>query len=144
MAGGRPEILNDALMLQICECIATGLSVLSACAYCNISRESYYHWKKLGKEKPDSIYGLFLANIKQADVQGEIRLLTDIQRDASWQSKAWILERRWPKKWGRKNIIKAEPVIKEKPTIVYNVKDLTDAELNKILGEEDSEDEFNT
>lgn len=136
----RPEIINDALMAQICECIAVGMTVLRACAYCNISRETFYQWKIIGKEKPDSVYGLFLENIKQANAKSEFKLLSDIQNDVSWQSKAWLLERKWGKVWGRKNILKVE-AIKEKPTIIYNVKDLSDLELERIIKISDKENE---
>lgn len=110
MAGGRPEILNDTLMAQICECIAIGMTILRACAYCNISRETYYQWKRIGKEKPDSVYGLFIENIKTADAKSEFKLLSDIQNDVSWQSKCWVLERKWPKVWGRKSEVTIKPL----------------------------------
>ena len=106
----RPVILNDTLMTQICDCIAIGMTVLRACAYCNISRDTYYQWKRIGIEKPDSVYGLFLHNIKQANAKSEYKLLTDLQNEVSWQSKCWLLERKWPKIWGKKSEVVIQPL----------------------------------
>lgn len=99
---GRPTILNEEIIKQLYNCILIGMSILRACNYVGISKDTFYEWKKKGMANPDSIYGLLLENIAKAEAGGELKLISDIQKDQSWQSKAWILERRYPEEWSKK------------------------------------------
>jgi hypothetical protein len=59
-------------------------------------------------KKEEEPYTGFLDAIEKAQACAEQDLLAAIKKDTSWQSKAWILERKFPKKWGRKMELKAE------------------------------------
>jgi len=99
---GRPTILDEDMIKQIYKCIVIGMSIARACAYIGVDKQTFYKWKKFGIERPDSVYASLLENIERAESGGELKLISDIQRDASWQSKAWILERRYPDEWSRR------------------------------------------
>ncbi|EMO56396.1 hypothetical protein LEP1GSC161_0022 [Leptospira santarosai str. CBC1416] len=43
--------------------------------------------------------------------------MSDIQKSDSWQAKAWILERRWPEEWGRKDKLSVEKEVQQ--VVVY-------------------------
>ena len=104
------EIISVEIITKVCNAVKLGMSIGRAATYAGISRQSYYDWRKLGKEKPDSMYGLFLENIRKAESEAEIKLLIDIQKDEAWQSKAWILERRFPNEWGRKDALSVKAI----------------------------------
>jgi hypothetical protein len=56
---------------------------------------------------------------------GEAALLKNIVDADDWKSCAWILERRWPERWARKDCIIVKGARKD-------LANLTDAELDEI------------
>ncbi|WP_243399451.1 hypothetical protein [Leptospira ellisii] len=59
----------------------------------------------------------FVQELAEKEALAKIKLLSDIQKSDSWQAKAWILERRWPEEWGRKDKVSIEKEIEQ--VIVY-------------------------
>ena len=53
------------------------------------------------------LYLEFVEALKKSEATAEANLLSIIQADPSWQSKAWILERRCPEHWGRRGRLDA-------------------------------------
>lgn len=100
----------------------------------------------------------FARTIKKADAEGEAALLLEIKKDKSWQSKAWILERRHRERWGRAievsgqidqrhSIEQLDPdLIEEKrneflqlgssPAIEQTITEIIDAEVEEVTEEE--------
>lgn len=60
-------------------------------------------WLAMGKRNPDSIHGKFRRAVSRASAAGEVALLELVLTAApSDPSRAqWVLERRWPDRWGR-------------------------------------------
>ncbi|MDV6237619.1 hypothetical protein CH379_018455 [Leptospira ellisii] len=58
-----------------------------------------------------------MQELQEKEALAKIKLLSDIQKSDSWQAKAWILERRWPEEWGRKDKVSIEKEIEQ--VIVY-------------------------
>lgn len=50
-----------------------------------------------------TVYTEFMENIKIAQAKREAKWVQDINNDDAWQSKAWLLERSKPERWGRKD-----------------------------------------
>jgi hypothetical protein len=86
-----------------------GMSIVSSCLMAGISRTSYAAWIKKGardwRKGRDTLEAKFYIEIKKAVAQFEARNLSIISKAAEkqWQASAWLLERRLPKKWGKKN-----------------------------------------
>ena len=79
--------------------IKLGLSITDCCKGADISREIYYKWLENSPEKTKQI--------NDAELELKKRCLKIIQRgsleDAKWA--AWLLERKWPDEYGRKDRI---------------------------------------
>jgi len=99
---GRKTKLDKMMKKVICEYLEAGVTVVGICGLAGIGETTYYKWLEWGegKEKSD-IYREFREAIKKAEGKFETRLVKKIELDTSWQSNAWLLERRFPKRWGR-------------------------------------------
>lgn len=67
-------------------------TVAAACAWAGVSEASFYEWLKNDES--------LKIEYQAAVAQSEIALVAEIKKDKSWQSKAWLLERRFPLRWG--------------------------------------------
>lgn len=104
MAIGRNPELSEEMQESFCNCIRMGMSINGACRYVGIDRQTFYNYKNKSKDttlENYEIYKSFIDKYKKAAGAAELKLLADIQNDQSWQSKAWILERRHPEDWAR-------------------------------------------
>ena len=91
----RPK-LTPEVQERICQAIATGATYEHAAAYGGITFQTLNDWRKT---KP-----LFSEALKDAEGRGVLALLARIQKAAgegTWQAAAWILERRYPRDYGR-------------------------------------------
>lgn len=88
------RVLDQAAVKErICDALKLGVTCEAAANYAGCSRDTYYRWRK---DDPD-----FAAAADLAMSASEVQLIMDIRSDGSWQSKAWLLERRWPERYGR-------------------------------------------
>lgn len=117
---GRPSKLNDKVKEKFFAAISNGHTYESSCALAGISERAFYQWKVKGTdptEKRNSEYVQFMQELQEKEALAKIKLLSDIQKSDSWQAKAWILERRWPEEWGRKDKVSIEKEVEQ--VIVY-------------------------
>jgi len=87
------------------EGIRLGSTVSMACQFAGFGRTTYYNAMALAKEKPDSLYAEFAADVEKAKGQAAIGWLAKIEKaanDGAWQAAAWKLERRYPEEYGRR------------------------------------------
>lgn len=103
------SMLTDAVKASLLESLRGGNYRVVACAKAGIHRDTLSGWEQRAKagEEP---YASFIAELHQAEAESEARLLAEIRQAAPavtgvsgpdlWQAKAWILERRFPKRWG--------------------------------------------
>lgn len=102
---GRKKTLferNPELRARILLSIGTGLPMKTALQLAGVKNQYYYVWKARA-EKGEEPFRTFFQECMIAETQGEAGLLQAIHNDKSWQSKAWILERRWPERWHKKD-----------------------------------------
>jgi hypothetical protein len=93
-----PEIL-DAIGTLLVE----GNCKETVAAFLGITRMTWWRWEQLGEQQPDSVYGEFCYVVEKAQAASEIGMLRSIRYGApGWQSNAWIMERRFPQRWGRR------------------------------------------
>jgi transposase len=100
MAGGRPTNLNKRVQAAIVKRLKVGMPVEYAALAAGICRQTFYNWRRLGIENPDSIHGQFLGAIKKAEAEFMDYCLSAVKAARPrWQSRAWLLERKWPELW---------------------------------------------
>lgn len=112
---GRPPILTSVIIEQICDLIIEGRTIERAAKLSGVSATSIYRWLALGK-KDDSepIYLELVERVKEATECSEFELLQALRIAGSdsknWRAQAWLLERRFPEKYGKRNPEKAASV----------------------------------
>jgi transposase len=107
---GRKIKLTPELTERICEFIAKGNYIATACQAAGIGKRTYYDWLERGerdlKDGTEGVYVHFSLATKKADVEAEQHLI-GIIREASltgpqyWTAAARIMESRWPDRWAQ-------------------------------------------
>ena len=92
---GRPTKLTPEVQKRILAFIRAGNTFRDSAACAGIGESTFFQWKR---ENPE-----FLAALKKAEVQFIDRNLAIIQKTANktWTAAAWLLERRFPERFGR-------------------------------------------
>ena len=92
---------NHEIVKKLIGYIEAGSNVATACRAVGISRETFYDWLK-DKTKSDISDTI----IQKAKAKAEIKYVSIVQNAANrnWRAAAWFLERKYPKRWGRKKI----------------------------------------
>ena len=105
---GQPTKISDALVAKVCELIEEGNFIDTAAVCAGISYGTYYNWIKWGDKNHQDFkggaYENFFKAVKSAERKGE-HFIFQCLFDAGpkeWVKFAWILERRFPAKWGRR------------------------------------------
>jgi hypothetical protein len=100
---GRKTKLSDELLGRICAGLRSGLSYKDVCGLCRISDETLRLWRA---QKPE-----VRAAIEQAEaecVMDCLKAINGAARDGDWRAAAWVLERRFPDDFGRRERQKIE------------------------------------
>lgn len=82
---------------NICDLISKGVPLKQAAKAVNISEQTLHNWRK---KKED-----FAEMVEQALGVSEVRLISEISTHEDWRAKAWILERRFPERWSKREKI---------------------------------------
>lgn len=99
--GGRPSVVEDEVFREkFLKAIRLGLPYHTCAEFAGCSKTTWYNIKARA-ERGQELEASFLTEVKKAEATAQLKLITDIQNDTSWQSKAWILERRFPSDYGR-------------------------------------------
>ena len=101
---GRKIVLTEEICNKICEYIAMGNYVDDCCQAVGISRSTYYKWRKLGKtgEEP---YATFLERVLEAEAKSivsHVGIIHDTAETGNWLASAWLLERKYPNRFGKR------------------------------------------
>ena len=111
----RPSKLTPELAEKIANYISTGNYASVVCGLVGIGETTYYNWLEKGSKSKSGKYREFWESIKKAEAAREVKWIKDIDGDPSWQSKAWLLERRYPERWGKKETHVVEGGDQKKP-----------------------------
>jgi hypothetical protein len=108
--GGRPTKLTPELQESLCKVIQSGCHIETAAVFVGLHRATLHRWLRLGARARSGRYRDFRAAIQKAMAHAEVRDLLLIQKagEFHWQAAAWRLERRYPKRWGRRSRDKLE------------------------------------
>jgi len=140
----RRSKLNTALIERMARLIGEGVPGETAAQACGIAPSTYYAYLKRGREardkatKPAAADRLYIEFAEAIDTNlaiSEATLLGIVKQAApkTWQAAAWMLERRWPAKYGR--VTRPEPDTKtdDKAAIVKALK--VNADTDPLPGE---------
>lgn len=94
---GRPPKLTPEVQGRFIQALKLGLTMDLAASYAGIGKATVYRWMKKGEEE-SGIYRDFRDAVKEAEGVCAAQCMARILRAAeggSWQSAAWIMERRF-------------------------------------------------
>ena len=95
---GRNTVRTKESSEAICRTITAGNTHKVACAVAGIHVSTFYRWMEDDSEFSDAV--------KKAQAESERYHVSKINKDGSWQSSAWMLERRNHDEWGKKDQLK--------------------------------------
>jgi hypothetical protein len=92
-----PEVRNSIL-----QAVRMGCYLETAAAFAGISKQTLFNWLRLGAQDVEPFVE-FHRDFAEALAKSEMRGLAVIGKasEKSWQAAAWLLERRYPKRWGQ-------------------------------------------
>ena len=119
---GRESMLTQERHDKIVEIIKAGNYENVAWMQSGICEETYYGWKKRGKEalallkkkeevaESELVYVEFFQSIKEAIAYSEEYAVSKVRvhMDTSWQAAMTYLERKFPDRWGKKDRLTVE------------------------------------
>lgn len=90
---------------KIVNALRAGNYRVAACKFAGISDETFRRWFNAGK-RGEPGYVDFVEQVKQAEAQAEASLVATIRKAAGdhWQAAAWLLERKYVTRWGRRDL----------------------------------------
>lgn len=106
--GGRPSKADDERMQKVLNGIKAGLSYQGACGLARVSYSTFLVWRHKGESEESEKFSKFLRELEYAEAIAEAEQLKKIKSDPDTKYACWILERRHPDRWGRKDQLKQE------------------------------------
>ena len=102
---GRPAKNVADHRERILEAICAGATYKLAAQAGGISYDLLRQWLKRADEDAagNEEYRAFAADLRAAEIEGLQQSLTVIRSSTDWRSHAWLLERRWPEDYGRRD-----------------------------------------
>ena len=150
--GGRPTKLTKELQQRVTQAIRVGMTYERACTVAGICFQTYRNWQLRGERDKSGIYFEFLEAVKKAEAEAELmhlgaivkaskggdevrevrRTMVDGQlvneiisiRPAApqWQAAAWLLERRYPERYRRRDDAASSSSVPPKITLTWTGK----------------------
>ena len=108
---GRKTKLDEKRLKKVVEGITAGLPYDTACALAGITYQTFLNWMRAGEAAESGKFFEFFEEVKKAEAIAESVHIANIKnagKSGVWQADAWMLERRHPEKWGRREQIKQE------------------------------------
>jgi transposase len=105
---GKPLKLTDELQDKLCGLLRVGVTIEDACTECGICRDTFQKWQARALEKEEPLFLKFLHAVDRAKAQSKIRSLIRMDKAAvgDWRADAWLLERRFPDEFGKRDQVK--------------------------------------
>jgi hypothetical protein len=122
---GRPTELNESTARIIVKAMADGNYLETAAALGGVTAKTVRNWLRRGKNRrAELLYSEFAHSFARAIAQAEIENIEAIRGDGSWQSRAWLLERRHPKRWARCSRPEPKETPKPQPSMDQVVREI--------------------
>lgn len=102
----KPNKLTPRVKKAILTAIRLGLPYASAAAYAGIGIRTLRQWMRQGERGDAPELARFFQEMEEAQAKAEMYHMTNITGHAKqdWKASAWLLERRWPEKYGRHRV----------------------------------------
>jgi len=103
---GRNTKLSEELIQEMCDLIAEGRTFADAARIRRVGESTFYRWLAEGrKENGKRLCKLLVERVQEASDFSEAEALHSLKmsavKNSNWRSAAWLLERRFPEKYGR-------------------------------------------
>lgn len=114
---GAPEKITPEITQKIADFIEAGAWIETAVALAGIHKDTFYAWLKKGASEESGPYKDFSDQISKAAAQFEfdahstiLQFGRGVGNDGKpvWQALAWVLERKYPKRYGRRESLRIE------------------------------------
>lgn len=99
-----PYFLTPEVQTILLSALRSGVHFETAAALAGIARDTLWRWLREGRRAPDGPCGVFVKEADRALAEAEAGHVRNI-RDAGqedWKASAWILQNRYPERWGNK------------------------------------------
>lgn len=120
--GGRPSKFTPETKQKILTALAGGNYQIIALALAGLSRQSYSVWQERA-ENGEEEYMEFFEKVRQAEAYAEAERIKNIKQAAdagNWTASAWMLERKHPDRWGRKDKVEADVNVAGNFTVTFD------------------------
>ena len=100
----KPKLVDQELKERLLEAIRLGMYTEHACAYAGIASRTFRLWREKAENGVEP-YASFWLEVNKAEADAIIRRVARIEqagKEGQWQADAWLLERKYPDKFGRK------------------------------------------
>jgi hypothetical protein len=106
---GRPSLYSSRLADRICDAVARSVPIATACKAEGIGRRTLYDWRARGAAG-ESPYAELEVQLQRSLALSESALLSFVTEGAaeSWRAAAWLLERRFPKRYAQRQTVRVE------------------------------------
>lgn len=133
MAGRKSIMADQAKLQQFLGALRVGATVRLACTHVGWAESTVYaHIAKGEKPGAPKAHREFSEAVKEARDRAELRALTVIANDPSWQSKAWYLERTQPDRYGRRTRLEHSGV-PDGPPVTVTVQDQYALDVARVI-----------
>ncbi len=108
-AVGRPTKLTPEARRRFCAALALGHTRADAAGYAGVKYATVHRWLARASHEKRGRYRTFRAAVKRAEnefVSRNVAVINSAAGDGTWTASAWLLERRRPADWGRKDTTK--------------------------------------
>lgn len=106
----RYKFLDESVWQRLNQAISVGAYIEDACIFAGISSRQFRRWRELAEQGIEP-YAERWEEINKSESQSIVRNLFNIQNasnNGTWQASAWLLERKYPEKYGRKETVNLE------------------------------------
>jgi len=103
---GAPNKLSPERQNVIIECLKKGYSMQATAALAGIAKSTIYEWLRKARDGNEE-YAAFLEAMEYAaaEFEGEaVNAIVAAGKDGKWQAYAWMMERKHPERWGRRQV----------------------------------------
>lgn len=105
----RGAKLTSDVQSRICEAVRAGNYLEIAAAYGGVAEATFHRWMARGAKETSGPYRGFRTAIEKASHDAEVGLVASWRKQAkdNWQAAASLLERRFSRRWARRQTIEA-------------------------------------
>ncbi|BAQ84817.1 putative DNA binding protein [uncultured Mediterranean phage uvMED] len=99
------KLIDEGIRSRLLQAIRLGSYIEHACFYAGIDSSTFRKWRQKA-EKDIEPYKSFWKEVQLAESEAIMRRLARIEKvaeEGNWQADAWVLERKYPDKFGRRD-----------------------------------------